>query len=96
MKIKGLLLLLFVLLVLVAAGFIGSQNSHVVLVNYIFAETEIRLSVLLAITVSLGVVFSVLLTIAYIVRLKWRISRLERKNKKLVLPSKPAKPTNAL
>ena len=85
MKIKGLLLLLFVLLVLVVAGLIGSQNSHIVFVNFILAETEMRMSVLLAVIFSLGVIFSVLLIIGYIIRLKWRISSLERKNKKLTL-----------
>ena len=86
MRIKGLLLLLFVLLILVIAGFIGSQNSHIVSINYILAETEIRLSVLLAVTFSLGVIFSVLLIVGTLLRLKWRIRNLERKNKKLSLP----------
>ncbi|MFT6343877.1 MAG: putative membrane protein [Paraglaciecola sp.] len=86
MRIKGLLLLLFVLLILVIAGFIGSQNSHTVSINYILAETEIRLSVLLAVTFSLGVIFSVLLIVGTLLRLKWRIRKLERKNKKLSLP----------
>ena len=87
MRIRGLLLLLFVLLVLIIAGFVGSQNSHVVLINYIFAETKIRLSILLAVIFSLGIIFSFLLTIGTILRLKWRISSLERKNKKLSLPT---------
>jgi putative membrane protein len=87
MKVKGLLLLLFVLLMLVVAGFVGSQNSHLVSINYILAETEMRMSVLLAVTFLLGVIFSVLLIISYILRLKWRISSLERKNKKLSLPT---------
>tara|TARA_R110002153_G_scaffold264615_2_gene426645 strand:- start:4809 stop:5081 length:273 start_codon:yes stop_codon:yes gene_type:complete len=87
MKIKGLLLLLFMLLMLVVAGFIGSQNSHLISINYILAETEMRMSVLLAVTFSLGVVFSVILIIGYILRLKWRISSLERKNKKLSQPT---------
>jgi putative membrane protein len=86
MRIKGLLLLLLVLLILVIAGFIGSQNSHIVSINYILAETEIRLSVLLAVTFSLGVIFSVLLIVSTLLRLKWRIRNLERKNKKLSLP----------
>jgi len=89
MKVKGLLLLLFMLLMLVVAGFIGSQNSHLVSINYILAETEMRMSVLLAVTFSLGIIVSVLLVIGYILRLKWRISSLERKNKKL------SQPTNA-
>jgi putative membrane protein len=83
MKVKGLLLLLIVLLMLVVAGFIGSQNSHIVLINYILAETDVRMSVLLAVTFFIGVIFSVLIFIGYILRLKWRISSLERKNKKL-------------
>jgi putative membrane protein len=83
MKIKGLLLLLIVLLMLVVAGFIGSQNSHLVPINYILAETEMRMSVLLAVTFFLGVISSVLLIIGYVLRLKWRVSSLERKNKKL-------------
>jgi putative membrane protein len=85
MKIKGLLLLLFMLLMLVVAGFIGSQNSHLVSVNYILAETNLRMSVLLAVTFSLGIIFAVILILGYILRLKWRISSLERKNKKLSL-----------
>jgi putative membrane protein len=87
MKVKGLLLLLFVLLMLIVAGFVGSQNSNLVPINYILAETEIRMSVLLAVTFSLGVLFSVLIFIGYILRLKWRISSLERKNKKLSQPT---------
>ncbi|WP_299076839.1 LapA family protein [uncultured Paraglaciecola sp.] len=87
MKVKGFLLLLMVLLVLIVAGFIGSQNSHLVLINYILAETEMRMSLLLAVTFSLGVVFSLLLLISYILGLKWRIGSLERKNKKLSAPT---------
>jgi putative membrane protein len=87
MKVKGLLLLLLVLLTLVVAFFIGSQNSHLVSINYILAETEMRMSVLLAVTFTLGFIFSVLLIIGYILRLKWRIGSLQRKNKKLSLPT---------
>ena len=79
--------MMFVLFMLVIFGFIGSQNSHLVPINYILAETEMRMSVLLAVTFSIGVTFSVLLFIGYILRLKWRISSLERTNKKLSLPT---------
>jgi putative membrane protein len=87
MKIKGLLLLILVLLMLVILGFIGSQNPHLVSVNYILAQTDVRMSVLLAVTFSLGVILSVSFIIGYILRLKWRISVLERKNKKLSQPT---------
>ena len=87
MKVKGLLILVCVLLMLVVAGFIGSQNSHLVPINYILAETELRMSVLLAVTFSIGVIFTVLIFIGYILRLKWRISSLQRTNKKLSQPT---------
>jgi putative membrane protein len=87
MKVKGLLILVCVLLMLVVAGFIGSQNNHLVSVNYILAETEMRMSVLLAVTFCLGLIFSILLVISYILRLNWRIGSLERKNKKLSQPT---------
>ena len=90
MRIKGLLLLLSVLLMLVVAIFIGSHNSHLVPINYILAETNMRLSVLLAVTFIIGFLFSVILGIGYVLRLKWRISSLERKNKKLSLPTNVA------
>jgi putative membrane protein len=38
------------------------------------------------VTFSLGVIFSVLLIVGTLLRLKWRIRNLERKNKKLSLP----------
>ena len=87
MKVKGLLLLLMVLLVLVVSGFIGSQNSHIVAINYILAETEMRMSVLLAITFVLGILFTTILASGYILRLKWQVKSLERKNKKLTQAS---------
>jgi putative membrane protein len=87
MKVKGLLLLVIVLLMLIIAGFIGSQNSHLVPINYILAETEMRMSVLLAVTFFLGSVFAVLFFVGYILRLKWRIGSLERQNRKLSQPT---------
>lgn len=87
MKTKGLLLLLVILLTLVVAGFIGSQNSHLVSINYILAETEVRMSILLAITFSLGVLLSIVLLSGYILSLKWRLSSCQRKNKQLAAPT---------
>ncbi|MDU0354979.1 LapA family protein [Paraglaciecola aquimarina] len=85
MKIKGLLLLIFVLFVLVIAGFIGSQNGHFVAVNYLindFSE-QVKMSTLLGVTFVLGFGFCFILMTAYVLRLKWKITSLERKNKKL-------------
>ncbi|MCF2947030.1 LapA family protein [Paraglaciecola aquimarina] len=85
MKLKGLLLLIFVLMVLVIAGFVGSQNSHLVSVNYLINDftTQIKMSYILAVSFSLGFLVCFILILAYLLKLKWRISSLERKNKKL-------------
>lgn len=85
MKIKGLLLLIFVLLVLVIAGFIGAQNSHFVSVNYLVNDInhQVKMSFVLTASFVLGLVVCFILYSAYVLRLKWRINSLERKNKKL-------------
>jgi putative membrane protein len=85
MKIKGLLLLIFVLLVLVIAGFIGAQNSHFVSVNYLVNDInhQVKMSFVLAASFVLGFVVCFILYTAYVLRLKWRINSLARKNKKL-------------
>lgn len=84
---KGLLFLLFVLIILVIGWFIGAQNNHLVLINYLLAETQIRMSVLLALCFSLGAAMTLILLSLYILRLKWKVNSLERKNKKLSIPT---------
>ena len=82
MKFKGLLFLIVTLVFLLFIGFVGSQNGHLVTVNYIIAESEMRVSVLMAVTLVLGICLTLLLLSWYIFRLKWRITRLERQHKK--------------
>jgi putative membrane protein len=74
-----------VLLVLVIAGFVGAQNSHLVSVNYLINDfnTQVKMSFVLAISFVLGFTVCFILYTAYVLRLRWRISSLERKNKKL-------------
>ncbi|MGJ8679934.1 lipopolysaccharide assembly protein LapA domain-containing protein [Paraglaciecola sp.] len=92
MKVKGLVLLIFVLLVLIIAGVVGAQNSHLVLVNYLINDfsQQVKMSYVLGISFGLGFLVSSVLFLAYVFRLKWRIGSLERKNKKLsqVVPPK--------
>ncbi|MFT5676278.1 MAG: putative membrane protein [Paraglaciecola sp.] len=83
MKFKGLIFLIGILIFLLFVGFVGSQNGHLVTVNYLIAESEMRVSVLMAIAFILGVFFTLLTLSWYIFRLKWRIVRLERQHKKL-------------
>jgi putative membrane protein len=83
MKIKGLLILISILIVLILAGFIGSHNSELVRINYLIAQTDIKISVLLAFTFLIGFLFGLLLLLPYLLRLKWQIKMLNRKHKKL-------------
>ena len=89
MKLKTLAFLIGILVVLIFAGFVGSQNGHLVLVNYLIAEAEIRVSVLMAISLILGVVGTLIALSWYFLRLKWRIRSLERQHKKLSQAGNP-------
>ena len=84
MKIKGLLILISILILLILAGFIGSHNSEVVRINYLIAETDIKMSMLLALTFLVGCLFTLLFILPYVLRLKWQNNMLTRKHKKIV------------
>lgn len=82
MKLKGLLSLIAVLVLLIVGGFIGSQNTHSVMVNYLIAQSELRVSLLMLIVFLCGVFFSIIVFSLYVLRLKWRVVSLERQLKK--------------
>ena len=82
MKFKGLLSLIAVLVLLLIGGFIGSQNTHSVTVNYIVAQSDLRVSVLMLILFLCGAVLSTVIFLLYTLRLKWRVASLERQLKK--------------
>lgn len=84
MKIKGLLVLISILILLILAGFIGSHNSELVRINYLIAQTDIKMSMLLAVTFLVGSLFTLLFLLPYLLRLKWQIKMLNRKYKKIV------------
>ncbi|AEE23457.1 LapA family protein [Paraglaciecola chathamensis] len=82
MKLKGLLSLIAVLALLIVGGFIGSQNTHSVMVNYLIAQSELRVSLLMLIVFLCGVFVSIIMFSLYVLRLKWRVVSLERQLKK--------------
>lgn len=82
MKLKGLLSLIAVLALLIVGGFIGSQNTHSVMVNYLIAQSELRVSLLMLIVFLCGVFVSIIMFSLYVLRLKWRVLSLERQLKK--------------
>ena len=88
MKFKTLTFLIGILVLLIVAGFIGSQNGHLVMVNYLVAVSEVRVSVLMALSLLLGVLLTLIALSWYFLRLKWRIRSLERQHKKLTQAGK--------
>ena len=84
MKVKGLLSLVVVLVLLLIGGFVGSQNTHSVMVNYLVAQGELRVSVLMLVMLLIGAAISAVLFTSYILRLKWRIHSLQRQHKKFI------------
>jgi putative membrane protein len=88
MKIKGVFVLFVILIILIFCGFVGSQNSHQVLVNYLIAETQMRVSILMAINLLVGVLITLVALSWYVLRLKWRVRSLERQHKKLTKDQK--------
>ncbi|MFQ3199207.1 MAG: putative membrane protein [Paraglaciecola sp.] len=84
MKFKGLLYLVVILILLLIGGFVGSQNTHSVMVNYLVAQGELRVSVLMLVMLLIGAAISAVLFTSYILRLKWRIHSLQRQHKKFI------------
>lgn len=73
---KGLLLVLIVL-----AFVIGTQNPIEVQVNYILASSTLPLATILAITFIIGLLIGCLIGTASVSKLKWQNYRLNRKDK---------------
>ncbi|QJR79348.1 DUF1049 domain-containing protein [Alteromonas pelagimontana] len=58
---KGIISLLIIVFLLAMAFAIGSQNEAFVSVNYLIAQAEIRVSTLIAVSLSIGVIIGVLI-----------------------------------
>lgn len=78
---KRLLLVLLLLFVLIVAILLGAQNNQYIVINYLIAQSEMRVSMVMAVMVLIGVVLSAGIFSLFWLRLKWRIRQLERKLK---------------
>jgi lipopolysaccharide assembly protein A len=83
MNIKSIVILTLLLALLIVAGVIGANNTQIVSVNYLIAASQVSMSKVIICAFLMGVLFSLLMFITYIVRLKLQITLLERKTKKL-------------
>jgi len=79
---KRLLTLIIAVVLFAAAAALGSKNQQLININYLLAETEIRLSTLLAIAFLLGFITAAVFSGMLYLQLKIKNSSLRRLNKK--------------
>ncbi|WP_440056058.1 lipopolysaccharide assembly protein LapA domain-containing protein [Pseudoalteromonas sp. T1lg65] len=72
-----------VVVAIIIAFVIGTQNPQVVNVNFIIASTELPLATVLSLCLALGVVIGLLSAAAIFSKLKWQNYRLKKSNTKL-------------
>lgn len=68
--LKGILSFLVILVLLTIAFVIGSQNEALITVNYLIAQANLRVSTLIAITLSIGVAIGILIMLVSWLRLR--------------------------
>ena len=83
MALKGILFIIVVLVLLSLAFAIGSQNDALISVNYLIARAELRVSTLIAVTLSVGVVIGVLIMMASWLGLRVKLIATRSKLRKL-------------
>lgn len=63
---------------MMVAGLLGAKNEQLVTFDYLLADIELSLSLLLAAFFAVGVLLSSLVFSLIWLKLKWRIGRLQR------------------
>jgi len=79
---KRFLTLVLIILLFVIAIVIGLKNQQLVNINYLVAQSEIRLSTLLAINFMLGFIVSGFFGTIFYLRLTMKNRRMKKLNKK--------------
>ncbi|MFS1704586.1 DUF1049 domain-containing protein [Aestuariibacter sp. GS-14] len=80
---KGLVFFVCIVILLVLAVAIGSQNNAVISVNYLIAKSEITIATLIAVAVAVGVVVGVLAVLSSWLALRVKLIRLQTKLNRL-------------
>jgi len=79
---KRIITLIIAILLFVIAALLGLKNQQLVNVNYLLAQSEMRLSTLLAIIFLIGFITSGTLAVLFYLRLKIKNRQLLKMNKK--------------
>ncbi len=80
---RGILSVLVIVVLLALAFAIGSQNEAVVSVNYLIAQADTRISTLIAIALSVGVLIGVLVMLGAWLSLRLKVVALRAKVRRL-------------
>ncbi|EDN73778.1 hypothetical protein MHA_0824 [Mannheimia haemolytica PHL213] len=80
--IKYILGMLIVVAVVIVAVTIGANNDQLITFNYIFAQSELRLSTLVAILFGLGLILGWLVTGIFYLKIKFQNVALNRRVKR--------------
>lgn len=80
--IKYILGILIVIAVIIVAVTIGANNDQLITFNYIFAQSELRLSTLVAILFGLGLILGWLVTGIFYLKVKVQNIALNRRVKR--------------
>ncbi|AGI32484.2 DUF1049 domain-containing protein [Mannheimia haemolytica] len=79
---KYILGILIVIAVIIVAVTIGANNDQLITFNYIFAQSELRLSTLVAILFGLGLILGWLVTGIFYLKIKFQNVALNRRVKR--------------
>ncbi len=79
---KGIFSLIIIVVLLVLAFAVGSQNEAVITVNYLVAQAELRVSTLIAIAVTIGVIIGFLMMLTSWLALRIQLTTTRSRLKK--------------
>ena len=74
----GLLQLLLLMLILILAAAFAALNEQMINMNYFIGSMETSLTFVIMVCFILGMLFSFLIIVTYIIRLRWQHRRMER------------------
>lgn len=80
---KGLISIILIIFILLIAIAIGSQNDGLISINYLIAQSTIRISSFISIVLAIGVFIGVALFLPVYLRLKLQLASLKSKSKRL-------------
>ena len=80
---KGIILFIVVVILLLTAIIVGARNNEIVTINYLIAQIDLRISMLMAICILLGFVVGISIILTKYLALKLRFASMKRRLDKL-------------